>query len=131
MRKVFADLRLFPFPFRPDQTKEVFIFFPIPFSIFSYFPSSASRVSLRKEKTSNNNIMYSDGHEVDGSWVLRVYVTDLQVERSLRVKGELHIGGVMLRLVEDLGEFIPNFVHSFIYPCEIRQTHGLISINIK
>lgn len=48
--------------------------------------------------------MYSDGHEVDGSWVLRVYVTDLQMERSLRVKGELHIGGVMLRLVEDLGE---------------------------
>lgn len=49
--------------------------------------------------------MYSDGgHEVDGSWVLRVYVTDLQVERSLRVKGELHIGGVMLRLVEDLGK---------------------------
>ncbi|EFN67179.1 Fermitin family-like protein 2 [Camponotus floridanus] len=49
--------------------------------------------------------MYSDGHEVDGSWVLRVYVTDLQVERSLRVKGELHIGGVMLRLVEDLGGY--------------------------
>lgn len=48
--------------------------------------------------------MYSDGHEVDGSWVLRVYVTDLQVERNLRVKGELHIGGVMLRLVEDLGK---------------------------
>ncbi|OAD56860.1 Fermitin family like protein 2 [Eufriesea mexicana] len=46
--------------------------------------------------------MYSDGHEVDGSWVLRVYVTDLQMERSLRIKGELHIGGVMLRLVEDL-----------------------------
>ncbi|KAF7414583.1 hypothetical protein HZH68_003072 [Vespula germanica] len=52
--------------------------------------------------------MYSDGHEVDGSWVLRVYVTDLQVERSLRVKGELHIGGVMLRLVEDL-DFIVRF----------------------
>lgn len=49
--------------------------------------------------------MYSDGgHEVDGSWVLHVYVTDLQLERSLRVKGELHIGGVMLRLVEDLGK---------------------------
>lgn len=56
--------------------------------------------------------MYSDGHEVDGSWVLRVYVTDLQVERSLRVKGELHIGGVMLRLVEDLGMYdtrLPSF----------------------
>ena len=47
--------------------------------------------------------IYTDGHEVDGSWVLRVHVTDLNVERSLRVKGELHIGGVMLRLVEDLG----------------------------
>lgn len=56
--------------------------------------------------------MYSDGgHEVDGSWVLRVYVTDLQVERSLRVKGELHIGGVMLRLVEDLGESSLAHVH--------------------
>lgn len=64
--------------------------------VFSYF------VFWRTIIRSGN--MYSDGHEVDGSWVLRVYVTDLQVERSLRVKGELHIGGVMLRLVEDLGE---------------------------
>lgn len=45
----------------------------------------------------------ADGFLVgDGSWNLRVYVTDLQVERSLRVKGDLHIGGVMLKLVEDL-----------------------------
>ena len=48
--------------------------------------------------------MMSDGYLIgDGSWNLRVYVTDLQVERTLRVKGDLHIGGVMLRLVEDLG----------------------------
>ncbi|KAK3932797.1 Unc-112-related protein [Frankliniella fusca] len=48
--------------------------------------------------------MMSEGYLVgDGSWNLRVFVTDLQVERSLRVKGDLHIGGVMLRLVEDLG----------------------------
>lgn len=40
----------------------------------------------------------------DGSWTLRVFVTDLNIERSLRVKGDLHIGGVMLRLVEDLGK---------------------------
>lgn len=40
----------------------------------------------------------------DGSWTLRVYVTDLQVERTIRVKGDLHIGGVMLKLVEDLGK---------------------------
>lgn len=59
--------------------------------------------------------MYSDGHEVDGSWVLRVYVTDLQVERSLRVKGELHIGGVMLRLVEDLGESTFRFFYNIAY----------------
>lgn len=48
--------------------------------------------------------MISDGFLVDGSWNLRVYVTDLQAERTLRVKGDLHIGGVMLRLVEDLGK---------------------------
>lgn len=40
----------------------------------------------------------------DGSWNLQIYVSDLQVERTLRVKGDLHIGGVMLRLVEDLGK---------------------------
>lgn len=48
--------------------------------------------------------MISDGYVVDGSWNLRFYVTDLQMERTLRVKGDLHVGGVMLRLVEDLGK---------------------------
>lgn len=67
------------------------------------------------DKRRNRPAMYSDGHEVDGSWVLHVYVTDLQVERTLRVKGELHIGGVMLRLVEDLGEFF-NFFSIFLLP---------------
>lgn len=48
--------------------------------------------------------MISNGQIIgDGSWNLRVYVTDLQTERVLRVKGDLHIGGVMLRLVEELG----------------------------
>jgi len=47
---------------------------------------------------------------VDGSWELSVVVTNLQttenvpMERTLRVKGDLHVGGVMLKLVEDLGE---------------------------
>jgi len=46
---------------------------------------------------------------VDGSWELSVVVTNLQTaenvptERMLRVKGDLHVGGVMLKLVEDLG----------------------------
>ncbi|KAA0200963.1 hypothetical protein HAZT_HAZT005667 [Hyalella azteca] len=39
----------------------------------------------------------------DGSWELRVFITDLLMERVLRVKSDLHIGGVMLRLVEELG----------------------------
>ena len=48
--------------------------------------------------------MIADGQVVgDGSWELHVLVTDLAVERCLRVKGDLHIGGVMLRLVEELG----------------------------
>ena len=51
--------------------------------------------------------MFSDGNLVDGSWELRVLVTDLREEepRTLRVKGDTHIGGVMLQLVEDLGKF--------------------------
>ena len=57
----------------------------------------------------------------DGSWQLTIFVTDLQVElvdkkqeiqlrasifqveRSLRVRGDLHIGGVMIQLVDSLG----------------------------
>lgn len=53
--------------------------------------------------------MMADGRLVgDGSWELHVQVTDLQVERVLRVKSDLHIGGVMLRLVEELGEYLFN-----------------------
>lgn len=47
--------------------------------------------------------MFANGQAVgDGTWDLRVFVTDLQTERLIRVKGDVHIGGVMLRLVEDL-----------------------------
>lgn len=50
--------------------------------------------------------MIADGYLVgDGTWELRIFVTDLKTERVLRVKGDLHIGGVMLKLVEDLGRF--------------------------
>ena len=50
--------------------------------------------------------MMTDGQVVDGSWDLVVSVTDLQVEKTLRVRGDLHIGGVMLQLVEALGKYI-------------------------
>lgn len=39
-------------------------------------------------------------HVGDNSWILRVYITDLQIEKNIRVKGELHVGGVMLKLAD-------------------------------
>lgn len=51
-------------------------------------------------------------HVGDGTWNLRVYITDLQVDRTLRVKGDLHIGGVMLRLVGP-GWLYLNLFHTF------------------
>ena len=38
----------------------------------------------------------------DGSWELKLLVTDLQVERTIRVLGDDHIGGVMIKLVDIL-----------------------------
>ena len=54
-------------------------------------------------------MMNSEGLLVDGSWLLNIRVTDLidgqpDREKSLRVKGDLHVGGLMLRLVELLGK---------------------------
>jgi kindlin 2 len=39
-------------------------------------------------------------HVGDGTWNLRVYITDLQIQKTLRVKGDVHIGGVMLKLAD-------------------------------
>ncbi|XP_044728627.1 unc-112-related protein-like isoform X2 [Chrysoperla carnea] len=61
--------------------------------------------------------MLSGGHLVgDGSWVLQVFVTDLQFEKSIRVKGDLHIGGVMLALVEDIGITMDWSDHALWWP---------------
>jgi hypothetical protein len=43
-------------------------------------------------------------HVGDNTWNIRVLITDLQVEKTLRVKGDLHIGGVMLKLSKTEGE---------------------------
>lgn len=48
--------------------------------------------------------MFANGVKIDGSWELRIFVTDLNVDRKIRVMGDLHIGGVMLKLVETLSE---------------------------
>ncbi|XP_026734717.1 putative epidermal cell surface receptor [Trichoplusia ni] len=45
--------------------------------------------------------MLADGEVVgDGSWNLTIYVTDLNERRTMVVKGDMHIGGVMLKLTE-------------------------------
>jgi Kindlin-2 N-terminal domain len=43
-------------------------------------------------------------HVGDNTWNIRVLITDLQVEKTVRVKGDLHIGGVMLKLSKTEGE---------------------------
>lgn len=60
-------------------------------------------------------MMTTDGL-IDGSWELTITVTDLPEARTLRVKGDLHIGGVMLKLVEALGKLaIDNYSLYFSY----------------
>ncbi|XP_017680933.1 PREDICTED: fermitin family homolog 2 [Lepidothrix coronata] len=49
-----------------------------------------------------DGIRMPDGCYADGTWELSVHVTDLGRDVTLRVTGEIHIGGVMLRLVEKL-----------------------------
>ncbi|KAI1288472.1 Uncharacterized protein HDE_09420 [Halotydeus destructor] len=61
--------------------------------------------------------MLANGYVVgDGSWELKIYVTDLKVERTLRVKGDLHVGGLMFKLVEDLDVAIDWSDHSLWWP---------------
>nr|CAH0104319.1 unnamed protein product [Daphnia galeata] len=74
--------------------------------------------------------MIADGHLVgDGSWELKVLVTDLSVERCLRVKGDLHIGGVMLRLVEELDIAADWSDHALWWParnCWLSRTRSTL-----
>ncbi|XP_042193916.1 fermitin family homolog 2 isoform X4 [Callorhinchus milii] len=49
-----------------------------------------------------DGIRMPDGCYADGTWELNVLVTDMSRDVSLRVTGDVHIGGVMLKLVEKL-----------------------------
>ena len=40
---------------------------------------------------------------VNQSWLLTIHVTDMKRTTQLRVTGDLHIGGLMLRLVDEVG----------------------------
>ncbi|BFF99297.1 unc-112-related protein [Drosophila madeirensis] len=39
-------------------------------------------------------------HVGENSWNLRIFITDLSLERTMRVRGDQHIGGIMLQLVD-------------------------------
>jgi len=39
----------------------------------------------------------------DGSWDLIIFITDLNMEQTIRTRGDLHVGGLMLRLVNAVG----------------------------
>ncbi|EMP33103.1 Fermitin family like protein 2 [Chelonia mydas] len=61
--------------------------------------------ALKEEGTmALDGIRMPDGCYADGTWELNVHVTDLNRDVTLRVTGEVHIGGVMLKLVEKLDE---------------------------
>ncbi|KAF1750905.1 hypothetical protein GCK72_017456 [Caenorhabditis remanei] len=38
---------------------------------------------------------------IDGTWQLPILVTDMNIQRSIYVRGDLHIGGLMLQLVNE------------------------------
>lgn len=46
--------------------------------------------------------MVENGIPGDGSWSLSILITDMNIQRSLFVRGDLHIGGLMLRLVQEI-----------------------------
>lgn len=58
-----------------------------------------------------DGIRMPDGCYADGTWELKMHVTDLNRDVSLRVTGEIHIGGVMLKLVEKLGTYTGSTLH--------------------
>lgn len=64
-----------------------------------------------------DGIRMPDGCYADGTWELKMNVTDLNRDVSLRVTGEIHIGGVMLKLVEKLGKHEPHY-----YPSWMQQS---------
>lgn len=38
------------------------------------------------------------------SWILSIFITDLQMQKNIEVNGQTHVGQVMLDLVDKLGK---------------------------
>ncbi|XP_023343357.1 fermitin family homolog 2 [Eurytemora carolleeae] len=60
---------------------------------------------------------------MDGTWALNILVTDLQVERSVRVHGEDHVGGVMIKLVDILDIAMDWSDHALWWPANNMWLH--------
>ena len=72
----------------------------------------------------------TNGHSsvLDGSWELRILVTDLQVERTIRVKSELHVGGVMIKLVDELGKEKINHLSQTLFIRYVRKFKCIVKV---
>lgn len=65
----------------------------------------------------------------DGSWQISILVTDLNIQRNLYVTGSLHIGGLMLRLVDEVGSsFIVLIIISILYPSAELPSKNIPSV---
>lgn len=80
--------------------------YPLDFG-FSYYAtySNLTTCFFILKNMALDGIRMPDGCYADGTWELKMHVTDLNKDVSLRVTGEIHIGGVMLKLVEKLGKY--------------------------
>lgn len=93
LRNIKPGLHFFIFYF--SKTSNVYCMFRL-CCFTTYFWFFSGRMAL-------DGIRMPDGCYADGTWELKMHVTDLHRDVSLRVTGEIHIGGVMLKLVEKLG----------------------------
>jgi kindlin 2 len=48
--------------------------------------------------------MLTSAGPADGSWDLNIYVTDIKVSKTVRTRGDVHIGGLMVKLVSSIDE---------------------------
>ncbi|CAH2264148.1 jg8106 [Pararge aegeria aegeria] len=70
--------------------------------------------------------MLADGEIVgDGSWNLTIYVTDMNEKRTMVVKGDMHIGGVMLKLTESFENKLPLLLGTLV-PLEAHNQNSLL-----
>uniref|UniRef100_A0A8C5FTA6 Band 4.1 domain-containing protein n=1 Tax=Gadus morhua TaxID=8049 RepID=A0A8C5FTA6_GADMO len=77
-----------------------------------------------------DGIRMPDGCYADGTWELKMHVTDLKRDVSLRVTGEIHIGGVMLKLVEKLDVKKDWSDHALLVGEEEDLAHKLLRLQL-